>query len=163
MSRRLIVRAEAEADLTKAALWYDKREPGLGLELTLEVRAAIRRALEDPLLYLLLRERPEVRRICQGVFLIAFSSSCEMTPLLCLPSSMPPVMTDIGENGYDPSEPVNLSLANARYPARLHERLGANAPEQLSAFGNLGLLSLPKTALFCSTRCPGKVILTAYD
>ena len=101
MSRRLIVRAEAEADLTKAALWYDKREPGLGLELTLEVRAAIRRALEDPLLYLLLRERPEVRRICQGVFLIAFSSSCEMTPLLCLPSSMPPVMTDIGENGYD--------------------------------------------------------------
>jgi toxin ParE1/3/4 len=63
MSRRLIVRPEAEADLTEAALWYDEQETGLGLGLTLEVRAAIRRALEDPLLYLLLRERPEVRRI----------------------------------------------------------------------------------------------------
>ena len=63
MSRRLIVRPEAEADITEAALWYDERETGLGLELTLEVRTAIRRAVEDPMLYLLLRKRPEVRRI----------------------------------------------------------------------------------------------------
>jgi plasmid stabilization system protein ParE len=62
MSHRLIVRAEAEADLTEAALWYEERQAGLGLELTLEVRAAIRRAVENPLHYLLLRERPEVRR-----------------------------------------------------------------------------------------------------
>lgn len=34
----------------------------MGLELTLEVRAAIRRALENPLLYLLMRRQPEVRR-----------------------------------------------------------------------------------------------------
>jgi toxin ParE1/3/4 len=63
MSRRLIVRDEAEADITEAALWYDEREAGLGLELTLEVRAAIRRALENPLHYLRLRQRPEVRRV----------------------------------------------------------------------------------------------------
>ena len=63
MSRRLIVRLEAEADITEAALWYDEREAGLGLELTLEVRAAIGRAVEKPLLYLLLRRRPEVRRV----------------------------------------------------------------------------------------------------
>jgi plasmid stabilization system protein ParE len=63
MSRRLIVRPEAEADITEAALWYDEREAGLGLELTLEVRTAIRRAVEDTMLYLLLRKRPEVRRI----------------------------------------------------------------------------------------------------
>jgi plasmid stabilization system protein ParE len=63
MSRRLIVRDEAEADITEAALWYDEREAGLGLELTLEVRAAIRRAVENPLHHLLLRKRPEVRRI----------------------------------------------------------------------------------------------------
>jgi toxin ParE1/3/4 len=63
VSRRLIVRDEAEADITEAALWYDEREAGLGLELTLEVRAAIRRAVANPLLYLLLRRRPEVRRI----------------------------------------------------------------------------------------------------
>ena len=37
MSRRLIVRAEAEADLINAAEWYDNREAGMGLELLLEV------------------------------------------------------------------------------------------------------------------------------
>ena len=63
MSRRLIVRAEAEADITEAAVWYDEREAGLGLELMLEARAAIGRALENPLLHLLLRRRPEVRRV----------------------------------------------------------------------------------------------------
>jgi plasmid stabilization system protein ParE len=63
MSRRLIVRPDAEADITGAALWYDERETGLGLELTVEVRAAIRRAVENPLLYLLMRRHPEVRRI----------------------------------------------------------------------------------------------------
>jgi len=49
------------------------------------------------------------------------------------------------------------------YPARLRERLGAHAPPELTALGNLDLLNLPKTALFCSARCPGKVILTTYD
>ena len=63
MSRRLIVRPEAEADITAAALWYDERATGLGLELLLEIRAAIRRTLENPLLYPLLRKHPEVRRV----------------------------------------------------------------------------------------------------
>ena len=53
--------------------------------------------------------------------------------------------------------------ADARYPARLRERLGDAAPAQLTALGNLDLLALPKTGLFCSARCPGHVILTAYD
>lgn len=51
----------------------------------------------------------------------------------------------------------------AQYPARLRERLGVAAPAELTALGNLDLLALPKTALFCSARCPGKVILTTYD
>ncbi len=45
MNRRLIIRQEAEADLTDAALWYDSREPGFGLELVSEVHSAIARAL----------------------------------------------------------------------------------------------------------------------
>jgi hypothetical protein len=49
MIRRLIVRSEAEADITKAALWYDKREKGLGWDFTIEVRLAIQRAMELPL------------------------------------------------------------------------------------------------------------------
>ena len=57
----------------------------------------------------------------------------------------------------------NISRNDQRYPARLRERMGANVPLQLTALGNLDLLALPKTALFCSARCPGKVILTTYD
>jgi hypothetical protein len=45
MTRRLIVRPEAESDITEAALWYESRESGLGLELIAEIRAAIGRAL----------------------------------------------------------------------------------------------------------------------
>ena len=56
-------------------------------------------------------------------------------------------------------KPVALNVTDARYPARL---VTGSMP-QLSAFGNLTLLALPKTALFCSARCPGQAILAAYD
>lgn len=59
--------------------------------------------------------------------------------------------------------PHALTPADARYPARLRERLGEAAPAQLCALGNLDLLALPKTALFCSARCPGDAILRTYD
>lgn len=49
------------------------------------------------------------------------------------------------------------------YPSRLRERLGDAAPARLTALGNLDLLALPKTGIFCSARCPGHVILSAYD
>jgi len=49
------------------------------------------------------------------------------------------------------------------YPAALADRVGSEAPRQLTALGNLGLLNLPKTALFCSAKCPGSAILAAYD
>jgi predicted Rossmann fold nucleotide-binding protein DprA/Smf involved in DNA uptake len=58
---------------------------------------------------------------------------------------------------------VLLIASDARYPARLRERLGDVAPGQISALGNLDLLAVRKTALFSSARCPGNVILTAYD
>ena len=63
MNLRLIVRPEAEADILEAALWYESREPGLGLEVIAEIHAAIDRALENPLAYLLLRKDPHVRRV----------------------------------------------------------------------------------------------------
>ncbi|MBI4325626.1 MAG: hypothetical protein HY674_10230 [Chloroflexi bacterium] len=59
--------------------------------------------------------------------------------------------------------PALLNAADTRYPARLRERLGDTAPAQVFALGNLNVLALPKTALFCSTRCPGQAILRAYD
>lgn len=57
----------------------------------------------------------------------------------------------------------SISRRDSGYPARLRERLGEDAPPELRALGNLDLLALPKTALFCSARCPGKVILATYD
>ena len=56
-------------------------------------------------------------------------------------------------------KPILLNATDARYPARLV----AGTMPQLSAFGNLNLLALPKTALFCSARCPGHAIVAAYD
>jgi toxin ParE1/3/4 len=63
MSRRLIVRTEAEADISSAALWYHEREEGLGLEFAMEVRAAIGRVIANPEIHFLMRHHPEVRRI----------------------------------------------------------------------------------------------------
>ena len=51
-----------------------------------------------------------------------------------------------------------IEAVAAEYPAHLLQRLGADAPPILTALGNLDLLALPKTALFCSARCPGNVI-----
>ncbi len=61
--RRLIVRPEAEADITEAAVWYESRESGLGLELLLDVQSSIHRALSDPEAFLRIRKNPEIRRI----------------------------------------------------------------------------------------------------
>ena len=49
------------------------------------------------------------------------------------------------------------------YPPQLSMRLGRQAPVYLTLVGNASLLTLPKTALFCSAQCPGSAILPAYD
>ena len=41
--------------------------------------------------------------------------------------------------------------------------LGKSAPERIVALGNLEILSHPLLALFCSSKCPGTVILQTYD
>ena len=56
-----------------------------------------------------------------------------------------------------------LTASDGGYPPRLVERLGPDASPRLSLLGNLDLLALPKTGLFCSARCPGSRILTTYD
>ncbi|MDI1343041.1 MAG: DNA-processing protein DprA [Pseudolabrys sp.] len=62
------------------------------------------------------------------------------------------------------SRPIeSISRDDPRYPARLRNRLGIDAPPRLTALGNLDLLALPKTALFCSARCPGDAILRTHD
>jgi hypothetical protein len=60
-------------------------------------------------------------------------------------------------------EVIQIESVAAEYPARLRDRLGGSAPSPLTAVGNLNLLALPNTALFCSARCPGSVILPTCD
>ena len=59
--------------------------------------------------------------------------------------------------------PVLIKSSDARYPSQIRQRLSRSSLPPLSALGNLDLLALPKTALFCSARCPGRAILPAYD
>ena len=63
MNRQLIVRPEAEADIADAAMWYDSRELGLGLQLLSEVHSAIVRALKNPESFTRVRRNPTVRRV----------------------------------------------------------------------------------------------------
>jgi len=75
MSLKLIVRPEAEEDILDAALWYEGREAGLGLELTSEIHAAIERALEKPFAYLLLRKHRMCVESSRDDFHIVFFTS----------------------------------------------------------------------------------------
>jgi len=63
MSRRLIIRPEAEADLTDGTAWYESRESGLGLEFLEEAHSGIARALENPESFTRVRRIPTVRRV----------------------------------------------------------------------------------------------------
>lgn len=58
---------------------------------------------------------------------------------------------------------IGITPDDANWPRQLTERLREQLPLKLWALGNLDILSRTKTALFCSTRCPGEAILRAYD
>jgi len=60
-------------------------------------------------------------------------------------------------------QPRILEIGDSPYPAVLRARLGATTPASISSLGNPDILAMPKTALFCSARCPGSAILRAYD
>ncbi|HEV2436364.1 MAG TPA: type II toxin-antitoxin system RelE/ParE family toxin [Verrucomicrobiae bacterium] len=48
MRWRAIIRPNAEADVREAWLWYESQRAGLGDELLIDIRAAIRRLESDP-------------------------------------------------------------------------------------------------------------------
>ncbi len=49
------------------------------------------------------------------------------------------------------------------YPSVLRQHLGKDAPDTISATGNLDILRHNSTAFFCSTKCPGDLIVKTYD
>lgn len=58
---------------------------------------------------------------------------------------------------------ATLMPSDASWPEKLSRRLGSSSPRKLLVMGTLNLLALRKTALFCSARVPGDVILRAHN
>jgi plasmid stabilization system protein ParE len=60
---RVIVRSEAEVDITDAAISYHQQRSGLGHDFLGEVERAIAAAAANPFRFPCLRRKPEVRRV----------------------------------------------------------------------------------------------------
>jgi predicted Rossmann fold nucleotide-binding protein DprA/Smf involved in DNA uptake len=56
-----------------------------------------------------------------------------------------------------------LAPGDTQYPITLQMYLGKNDLPVLNAIGNIEILSRKKLALFCSIKCPGKIIIQTYD
>ena len=73
MSRRLIVRPEAEVEMADAFDWYEKHVPGLGAEFLLCVDAVFNAMMRFPLQYPLVHKivrRALLRRFPYEVFFV---------------------------------------------------------------------------------------------
>lgn len=66
MSRRLIIRPKAEAEIADAFGWYEDRVPGLGSDFLLSVDAVLHAILRHPQQY------PQVHRIVRRALLRRF-------------------------------------------------------------------------------------------
>ena len=58
---------------------------------------------------------------------------------------------------------VRISVGESAYPARLSRLMGKRAPTSLTLCGNARLLHQPLLALLVSQRCPGAILLEAFD
>lgn len=58
---------------------------------------------------------------------------------------------------------IHIYKKNSYYPPLLQQCLYSNAPEVITAIGNLGILQNKTLAVLSSSKCPGKVILQTYD
>lgn len=72
-------------------------------------------------------------------------------------------MSDIKDAESGRVEIVSIRAGDHAYPASLRGRMNGNAPEAVDALGDLRILDRPRLALFCSGKCPGRLILRAYD
>jgi plasmid stabilization system protein ParE len=77
VKRTLVVRPEAEADLSEAYKWYERQRPGLGDDFLLRIEAALASIQHDPLTYACLYRdvrRKLIRRFPFGLFYIVTDS-----------------------------------------------------------------------------------------
>jgi predicted Rossmann fold nucleotide-binding protein DprA/Smf involved in DNA uptake len=62
-----------------------------------------------------------------------------------------------------PTSLVWLSPGDPAFPPQLAQCLGDKAPAKIASIGNLDILNSKPIALICSIKCPGNIILQAYD
>ena len=58
---------------------------------------------------------------------------------------------------------INLKKDSPNYPSALQQNLDKDAPDTITAIGNLDILRHNSTAFFCSTKCSGDLIVKTYD
>ena len=71
MSTRLFVHPLARLDILDAVVWYEEQRPGLGVEMSDQVEAAIGRAADNPLAFAIIEgatHRVLCRRFPYAVF-----------------------------------------------------------------------------------------------
>jgi len=56
-----------------------------------------------------------------------------------------------------------LNQGDSWYPAQLQRDLAEDAPARISVLGNPDILKEKKIAFFCSSKCPGDIIIKTYD
>jgi len=61
------------------------------------------------------------------------------------------------------STPYIISTFDADWPPGLARRFEENTLKRIWLLGDARILKTRKTALFCSSRCPGNAILNAFD
>jgi plasmid stabilization system protein ParE len=87
MSFRLVVEAEAEAEITEAAAWYDAQVKGLGTDFIDVVDHALETIQRNPYQYQVIRKRRQVRRIGLKPFpygLMYVASEREVVVVACI-------------------------------------------------------------------------------
>lgn len=58
---------------------------------------------------------------------------------------------------------ASVHRENFAYPQELRAGLGSDAPTELWTIGPLSLLNQPIIGFFCSSQCPGSVVLKTFD
>lgn len=69
-------------------------------------------------------------------------------------------MESVSEQG---QKIIFLSTNVFSYPEKVLKYFSDASSETIAAIGNVGILNNKKLAFFCSVRCPGDIILQAYD
>ncbi len=58
---------------------------------------------------------------------------------------------------------IRIHKGQPGYPASLKKYLTDNAPETITAIGNIDILQIRSLAIFSSKKCPGSLIIKTYD